>query len=142
MKWGSDDGVGRESARAVHCIIQRKSGSRVRSTHLRRTSAHDEIFMFSTSWKASYTPCVRKIKVQSIIQTWRRTGALLSGILLAAPTAGVQAEPPAADPDLQVFIEKVNAQLLRLRWTGSGPTTLQQKQRLNTNAWTDVLTTR
>ncbi len=51
-----------------------------------------------------------------------------------------QSEPPAS-PELKLFIEKLNAELVRLRWDAAGPHTLQQKQSLPGGQWTDVLTT-
>lgn len=97
-----------------------------------------DIFLVLRLW----TPILRSLKKSKILsfgQAGVRTGALLLGLFLAVNTACSQAPQPPSE--LELFIEKIDAQLLRLRWSGTGPRTLQQKRQLNAAQWTDVLTT-
>src|SRR5688572_26816601 len=57
-------------------------------------------------------------------------GSLLGGIsAVSAETAPVN-----------LAIERVNAELMRLRWNGTGAFTLQQKEKLESERWIDALT--
>jgi alkyl sulfatase BDS1-like metallo-beta-lactamase superfamily hydrolase len=67
-------------------------------------------------------------------------GTIAFGLSFVGMSALAQPKQ-AVQPELQMFIERMNTELVRLRWTGSGVRTLQQKSDFTSAPWSDVLTT-